>query len=117
MRVLALLFIIIFTVSSCSYLLGPPKISKPSTVYKKTKIINVGPQSPDTKRSEQLPENYREKEKLPDSFVLDTSKPASFEDYKQWRKENDRGGQIYAEFKQWEAALKEQQLKQQKNAK
>jgi hypothetical protein len=42
--------------------------------------------------------------------VVDDSKPASFEDYKKWRRDNDPGGQTYAEFKEWEAAFGEWQL-------
>ena len=46
-------------------------------------------------------------------FVVDDSKPASFDDYKKWRRENDPGGQTYADFKAWEAALGEWKLQQQ----
>jgi hypothetical protein len=45
-------------------------------------------------------------------YVVDDSKPASFEDYKKWRRDNDPGGQTYAEFKEWEAAFGEWQLQQ-----
>ena len=49
----------------------------------------------------------------PTTFVVDDSKPASFDDYKKWRRENDPGGQTYADFKEWEAALGEWKLQQQ----
>jgi hypothetical protein len=48
-----------------------------------------------------------------ETFVVDDSKPASFDDYKKWRRENDPGGQTYADFKEWEAALGEWKLQQQ----
>jgi hypothetical protein len=51
------------------------------------------------------------------TFVVDDSQPASFEDYKKWRRENDPGGQTYADFKAWEAALGEWKLQQEKAVK
>jgi hypothetical protein len=40
-------------------------------------------------------------------FVVDKEAPASFEDYKKWRKENAPNEEVYAEYKQWEAAYKQ----------
>ncbi len=45
-------------------------------------------------------------------LAVDDSKPATYSDYKQWRKTNDPGGQVYAEFKEWEAAYKQWQKQQ-----
>lgn len=47
--------------------------------------------------------------------AIDTSRPTTFEEYRQWRKANDPNGQTYAEYKQWEAAYK-QWLEQQAQA-
>jgi len=38
---------------------------------------------------------------------VDDSKPATFDQYRQWRKTNDSSGQTYAEYKQWEAEYKQ----------
>jgi len=46
---------------------------------------------------------------------VDYSKPATFSEYRQWRKSNDPSGQTYAEYKEWEAAYK-QWLKDQAKA-
>lgn len=45
---------------------------------------------------------------------IDTSQPASFEVYKEWRQKNDPDGELYAEYIEWEAAYK-QWLKKQPN--
>lgn len=47
--------------------------------------------------------------------IVDDGKPATFGEYRQWRKSNDPGGQTYAEYKEWEAAYK-QWLKDQAKA-
>lgn len=47
--------------------------------------------------------------------IVDDGKPATFGEYRQWRKSNDPGGQTYAEYKEWEAAYK-QWLKEQAKA-
>ncbi len=122
MRSLTLPLLTVFVISGCAYLPSglpgaAPKISKPSVVYKTPEIVNFGPESADPKISEQTPEDFLKEDEGPGRFVLDKSKPASFADYKQWRRKNDPGGQVYAEFKQWEAALKERKLRQQKQAK
>ncbi|MGH1439903.1 MAG: hypothetical protein ACRBBR_07335 [Cellvibrionaceae bacterium] len=41
------------------------------------------------------------------STVTKGSQPATFEQYRQWRKANDPSGQTYAEYKQWEAEYKQ----------
>jgi len=38
---------------------------------------------------------------------IDGSQPATFDQYRQWRKANDPSGQTYAEYKQWEAEYKQ----------
>ena len=43
---------------------------------------------------------------------FDPSRPTTFAEYTQWREENDPDGQIYAEFKKWEAAYKVWKQKQ-----
>ena len=53
---------------------------------------------------------YEKQEDKPASkveTVENGDKPATFDDYKVWRKANDPSGQTYAEYKEWEAAYKQ----------
>ena len=45
--------------------------------------------------------------KSPGGQSTNDAKPASFAQYKQWRQRNDPAGQVYADFKQWQAAYNE----------
>lgn len=56
------------------------------------------------------PEDDEPQAVTPKTRIIDTSKPASFEDYKLWRKENDPAGQSYADYKEWENAYQRWKL-------
>lgn len=102
MRMPTLLLLIVFILPGCSFF-GPKTTYLPldpgnpfiviETVDKRTGLVTVTKTKAET-------------------FVVDDSKPSSFEDYKKWRRENDPGGQTYADFKEWEAALGEWKLQQ-----
>lgn len=49
----------------------------------------------------------------PKKAVVDRTKPANFDEYRQWRQANDPSGQTYAEYKQWEAAYRQWSKQQQ----
>lgn len=107
MRTLATLSLTITTLSGCFYF-GPqpvPMLVDPQNPEIITELVN--------KKTGEVTVTKKSTKRL----KVDNSEPASFADYKEWRKENDPGGQVYAEFKQWEAALKERQLRQQNKAK
>ena len=104
MRMPTLLSLTVFILSGCT-LFGPKTVYPP-----------IDPQNPyiiteteDLRGGETIITRERAK-----TFVVDDSKPASFEDYKKWRRENDPGGQTYADFKAWEAALGEWKMQQEK---
>jgi hypothetical protein len=50
----------------------------------------------------------------PKTATVDQSKPATYAEYKAWRKNNDPAGQTYAEYKNWEIAYKQWQQEQAK---
>jgi len=104
MRMPTLLFLTAFILSGCSYF-------GPKTVYPPIDANNpyIITEREDPRGGETIV--TREKAQ---TFVVDDSQPASFEDYKKWRRENDPGGQTYADFKAWEAALGEWKMQQEK---
>jgi hypothetical protein len=103
MRMPTLLFLTAFILSGCSYF-GPKTVYPPlpdsSVIVIETENIKTGEVITTTVKAR--------------TFVVDDSKPASFEDYKEWRRENDPGWQTYADFKVWEAALGEWKMQQEK---
>ncbi len=106
-RTFTLILLTTLLVSGCSYFSRSPQ-PRPMPVDNKAPEIISEIENPRTGVTTITTKKTKR-------FVADKSKPASFSDYKKWRRENDPGGQVYAEFKQWEAALKARQLRQQKN--
>lgn len=102
-----LLLLTVFILSGCSYIFGPRKVYPPlpdsSDIVTEVENKKTGEITTTTVKAK--------------TFVVDDSQPASFEDYKKWRRENDPGGQTYADFKAWEAALGEWKLQQEKAVK
>lgn len=86
-RILALLALII-AISGCS--------------SSKTKFVDSDPSIP-TDEGVSTPVEVVQAKKAD----VDYSQPATFEQYRQWRKANDPSGQTYAEYKQWEAEYKQ----------
>ena len=52
------------------------------------------------------------KKRAPQKLVVDNSRPATYEQYRQWRQNNDPDSQTYADYKAWEAAYKRWQKEQ-----
>ena len=58
--------------------------------------------------------------KSPGGQSANEAKPASFAQYQKWRQRHDPTGQVYADFKQWEAAYnqwRQQQSQEQEQLK
>ena len=102
MRIPTLLLLMAFILSGCG-LLGP-KTSFPPLNPKARDIVT---ETENQTTGEIITTIVKAK-----TFIVDDSKPASFEDYKKWRREYDPGGQTYADFKEWEAAFGEWKLQQ-----
>ncbi len=95
---------------------GVTACSSPKTIYPS---VPVEPIAKEEKNTETLPSGRndgpvqtKKKKVKTKKLAVDDSKPATYSAYKQWRKTNDPGGQVYAEFKEWEAAYKQWQKQQ-----
>lgn len=102
MRMPTLLLLIVLFLSGCGFF-GPKTTYPPLDPKARDIVIEY-----ENKKTGEITTSIVK----PKTFVVDDSKPASFEDYKKWRRENDPGGQTYADFKEWEAALGEWKLQQ-----
>ncbi len=95
MRPLLTTICLFFVLSGCS-------ATKETFLY-----IDPVTQSNTEKESNTAEEDTAAPKKPRKAVKVDRSQPATFDEYRQWREQNDPSGQTYAEYKAWEAAYKQ----------